>query len=95
MVSPKSNLWLIYAFGAANFASLTAILGKVGIGGRTNLGTRSDDCCLDHGLIAVFVTKKQKTIKEIDQRSWLFLVLSLYHRRFLVMLLPCAAERTG
>jgi transporter family protein len=78
MVSPKSNLWLIYAFGAAIFASLTAILGKVGIEGvESNLGTAIRTIVvLIMAWIIVFVTKKQKTIKEIDQKSWLFLVLS-------------------
>ena len=37
---PKGKGWLLYAFGSAVFASLTAILGKVGISGvESNLGT--------------------------------------------------------
>ena len=77
-VSPKSNLWLIYAFGAAVFASLTAILGKVGIEGiESNLGTAIRTIVvLILAWIIVFVTKKQNTIKDIDQKSWIFLVLS-------------------
>ena len=77
-VIPKSNLWLIYAFGAAIFASMTAILGKVGIEGiESNLGTAIRTIVvLIMAWIIVFVTKKQKTIKEIDQKSWIFLVLS-------------------
>ncbi|NLW56992.1 MAG: EamA family transporter [Firmicutes bacterium] len=77
-VTPKSNLWLVYAFGAAIFASLTAILGKVGIEGiESNLGTALRTIVvLILAWIIVFATKKQKTIKEIDQKSWLFLILS-------------------
>ncbi|NLY92330.1 MAG: EamA family transporter [Firmicutes bacterium] len=75
---PKSNLWLAYAFGAAIFASLTAILGKVGIEGiESNLGTAIRTVVvLIMAWLLVFVTKKQKTIKEIDPRSWVFLILS-------------------
>ncbi len=77
-VAPKSNLWLLYAFGAAIFASLTAILGKVGIEGvESNLGTAIRTIVvLILAWIIVFVTKKHATLKEIDQKSWLFLVLS-------------------
>ena len=51
-----SNKWFIYAFGSAIFASLTSILGKVGI--------------------QVFITGKQNAVKDIDKKSWLFLILS-------------------
>jgi transporter family protein len=38
--APVSRLWMLYAFGSAIFAALTAILGKVGIRGvESNLGT--------------------------------------------------------
>ena len=75
---PKSNLWLAYAFGAAIFAALTAILGKVGIEGiESNLGTAIRTVVvLIMAWLIVFLTKKEKTIKEIDQKSWLFLILS-------------------
>jgi len=77
-VIPKSNMWLIYAFGAAIFASMTAILGKIGIEGvESNLGTAIRTIVvLIMAWMIVFVTKKQKTIKEIDRKSWIFLVLS-------------------
>ncbi|HEY8343605.1 MAG TPA: EamA family transporter [Bacillota bacterium] len=77
-VSPTSNLWLVYAFGAAIFASLTAILGKVGIEGiESNLGTAIRTVVvLIMAWLIVFMTKKQKTVKDIDQKSWLFLILS-------------------
>ena len=36
----KRNRWLLYAIGSAVFASLTSILGKIGISGvESNLGT--------------------------------------------------------
>jgi len=75
----KGNwLWLIYAAGAAIFASLTSILGKIGIQGiESNLGTAIRTIVvLIMAWIIVFVTKKQHTIRDIDARSMLFLVLS-------------------
>ena len=74
----KGSLWLLYAFGAAVFASLTAILGKVGIEGiDSNLGTAIRTVVvLIMAWVIVFATKKHTTIKNIDRRSWLFLVLS-------------------
>lgn len=74
----KGSLWLLYAFGAAVFASLTAILGKVGIEGiESNLGTAIRTVVVFiMAWVIVFATKKHTTIKNIDRRSWLFLVLS-------------------
>lgn len=74
----KGSLWLLYAFGAAVFASLTAILGKGGIEGiESNLGTAIRTVVvLIMAWVIVFATKKHTTIKNIDRRSWLFLVLS-------------------
>ena len=74
----KNNLWFIYALGAAIFASLTTILGKVGIENiDANLGTAIRTVVvLIMAWIVVFVTKKQNTIKEIDLKSWIFLALS-------------------
>lgn len=76
--SVKSNLWLVYAFGAAIFASLTAVLGKVGIEGiESNLGTAIRTIVvLIMAWLIVFLTKKERMIKDIDQKSWLFLILS-------------------
>ena len=73
-----SNMWITYAFGAAIFASLTAILGKVGIEGvESNLGTAIRTIVvLVLAWVIVFATKKHKTIKNIDRRSWLYLILS-------------------
>ncbi len=70
--------WLIYAFGSAIFASLTSILGKIGIEHiDSNLGTAIRTIVvLIMAWIVVFVTKKQNTIRDIDRKSWLFLILS-------------------
>ena len=74
----KTNKWLIYAFLSAIAASLTSILGKVGIEGvESNLGTFIRTIVvLVMAWIVVFVTKKQDGIKHIDKKSWLFLILS-------------------
>jgi transporter family protein len=76
--STGNNLWMLYAFGSAIFAALTAILGKVGIRGvESNLGTALRTVVvLVMAWLMVFVTGKQKEIKTIDKRSWLFIVLS-------------------
>ncbi|NCB91532.1 MAG: EamA family transporter [Clostridia bacterium] len=76
--NPQSKSWIIYAFGAAIFASLTSILGKIGIENiDSNLGTAIRTIVvLIMAWIVVFVTKKQHTIKDIDMKSWIFLGLS-------------------
>lgn len=78
VVNNKNNTWLIYALGSAIFASLTSILGKIGIEGvDSTLGTAIRTIVvLIMAWIVVFVTKKQNTIKDIDKNSWIFLVLS-------------------
>lgn len=72
------NAWLIYALGSAVFASLTSILGKVGIQGvESNLGTAIRTIVvLIMAWVVVFVSKKQHTIRSIDGKSGLFLILS-------------------
>ncbi len=74
----KDNKWLIYAFGSAIFASLTSILGKVGIENvESNLGTAIRTVVVFiMAWIVVFVTKKQGEVKNIDKKSWKFLLLS-------------------
>lgn len=73
-----SNKWLIYAFGSAIFASLTSILGKVGIQDiNSNLGTAIRTVVvLVMAWVMVFITGKQNAVKDIDKKSWLFLILS-------------------
>lgn len=77
-VENKSNAWLIYALGSAIFASLTSILGKIGIENiDSTLGTAIRTIIvLIMAWIVVFVTKKQNTIRDIDKNSWIFLFLS-------------------
>ena len=74
----KNNKWLLYALGSAVFASLTSILGKIGIEGvESNLGTAIRTIVvLLMAWVVVFVTKKQSEIKNIDKNSWKFLILS-------------------
>lgn len=70
--------WLIYALLSAFFASLTSILGKIGIQGvESNLGTAIRTIVvLIMAWIVVFVTQKQGEIKNIDKTSWIFLCFS-------------------
>lgn len=74
----EDKKWLLYAIGSAVFASLTSILGKIGISEiNSNLGTAIRTIMvLVMAWIVVFVTGKQHTIKDIDKKSWIFLVLS-------------------
>ena len=70
--------WLFYALLSAVFASLTAILGKIGISGiESNLGTAiRTGVVLVMAFLMVFVTRKQNKIKEIPGREFLFIILS-------------------
>ncbi|MDF2512795.1 MAG: drug/metabolite transporter, family [Herbinix sp.] len=74
----KNNQWFIYACLSALFASLTSILGKVGIEGvESNLGTAIRTVVvLVMAWVMVFITKKQHTIRTIDRKSGIFLILS-------------------
>lgn len=74
----KSKAWLGYALLSAVFASATSILGKVGIENvESNLGTAIRTIVvLIMAWLIVFMQQKQSQIKEIDRRSWLYLILS-------------------
>lgn len=74
----ESRTWLIYALLSAVFASLTAILGKVGITGvESNLGTAIRTLVvLIMAWLMVFGLHKQKEIRDIERRSWIFILLS-------------------
>ena len=74
----KGYKWLIYTALAAVFASLTAILGKIGIiGVESNLGTAIRTLVvLVMAWLVVLMQGKQREIKSIDKRSWLFIGLS-------------------
>ncbi len=76
--APAYGSWLIYAALSAVFASLTAILGKIGIQGvESNLGTAIRTAVvLIMAWLVVFMTKKQNGIHQIDRKSWLFIILS-------------------
>ncbi len=75
---PVSYRWMIYAVFAAVFAALTSIFGKIGIEGvESNLGTAIRTIVvLIMAWFIVFLTGKQSSIRRIDRRSWLFLILS-------------------
>lgn len=73
-----SHGWLFYAVLSAVFASLTSILGKVGIEEiNSNLGTAIRTAVvLIMAWIVVFVTGKQHTIKYIEKNELGFICLS-------------------
>ncbi len=77
-VQPKNNSWLLYALGSAVFASLTAILGKVGISGvESNLGTAiRTGVVLIMSWVMVFVSGKQREVMLIPKRELGFICLS-------------------
>jgi len=70
--------WMFYAAGSAFFASLTAILGKIGISGvESNLGTAIRTAVvLIMAWGMVFITGKEKDIKKIDRKELVFICLS-------------------
>ena len=74
----KSAAWLWYALGSAVFASLTAIMGKVGISGvESNLGTAiRTGVVLLMSWVMVFVTGKQGALKAIPKNELFFICLS-------------------
>ena len=75
---PEGKGWLVWAVLSAVFASLTAILGKVGIQGvESNLGTAIRTLVvLAMAWGIVFAQGLQRQIPAIDARSWIFLALS-------------------
>ena len=70
--------WLVYAILSAVFASLTSILGKVGIEGvESNLGTAiRTGVVLVMAWLIVFVKGKQHTLKEVPKKELGFICLS-------------------
>lgn len=74
----ESGGWLIYAVLSAVFASLTAILGKIGIAGiDSNLGTAiRTTVVLVMAWIMVFLTGKQKEIRKTEKKELVFICLS-------------------
>ena len=77
-VGQEKKSWLLYACLSAGFASLTSILGKIGIEGlNSNLGTAIRTAVvLLMAWIMVFAKGKQKEIGRIDRRELGFICLS-------------------
>lgn len=76
--SAQGKGWMLYAFGSAVFASLTSILGKVGIAGvESNLGTAIRTAVvLVMAWIMVLVTGKAGAVREIPRKELSFICLS-------------------
>lgn len=74
----KGGKWLPYAVGSAVFASLTSILGKIGISGvESSLGTAIRTAVvLVMAWVMVFVTGKGGELKKIPGRELGFICLS-------------------
>lgn len=74
----KGGSWLVFAVLSAVFASLTAILGKVGIEGvESNLGTAIRTIVvLVMSWVMVGVTGKAGTVRAVPRRELLFICLS-------------------
>lgn len=74
----KDSRWLWYALGSAVFASLTAILGKIGISGvESNLGTAIRTVVvLAMSWLMVFVTGKREALHHIPRKELVFICLS-------------------
>ena len=73
-----SKEWLVYAVLSAVFASLTAILGKIGIEGvDSNLGTAiRTTVVLVMSWMMVFVMGKTSEVKEIEKKELGFIMMS-------------------
>lgn len=74
----EGKSWLFYAILSAVFASLTSVLGKVGIENvESNLGTAIRTCVvLVMAWIMVLVTKKTDKLRAVPRRELLFICLS-------------------
>ncbi|MGI6005989.1 MAG: EamA family transporter [Ruminococcus sp.] len=70
--------WILYAAGSAVFASLTAILGKIGISRvESNLGTAIRTVVvLIMAWVMVLITGKQNEVKSVDRKELFFICLS-------------------
>ena len=74
----EKKSWLIYAVLSAVFASLTSILGKIGINGvESNLATAiRTGVVLVMAWLIVLVKGKQHTLRSVPQKELVFLILS-------------------
>ena len=77
-VQKQNGGWVIYAVLSAVFASLTSILGKIGITGiDSNLGTAiRTTVVLAMAWMMVFFTGKQREIRKIEKTELIFICLS-------------------
>lgn len=77
-VEAPSSSWLYFALLSAICASFTSILGKVGMENvNSTLGTAIRTIVvLIMAWVMVLFTQKQSEIKNIDRKSWIFLILS-------------------
>lgn len=78
VTKPTNNNWLLFAVLSAIFASLTAILGKVGIENiDPTLGTAIRTIViLPMAWLLVFIQKKNHLVKNIDRHSMMFIIVS-------------------
>lgn len=76
--SVQGKGWTLYAFGSAVFASLTSILGKIGIEGvESNLGTAiRTTVVLVMAWIMVLITGRAGTVRKIPRKELAFICLS-------------------
>ncbi len=74
----EKKSYLIYAVLSAVFASLTSILGKIGIDGvESNLGTAiRTGVVLIMAWLIVFIKGKQSALKDIPKKELVFICLS-------------------
>lgn len=70
--------WAVYASGSAVFASMTAILGKIGIEGvESNLGTAIRTIVvLMMSWVIIWKQNKFGEIKKVSIKGWIFILLS-------------------
>ena len=74
----RGKAWMLYAFGSAIFAGLTAILGKAGIQGvDSDLGTAiRTGVVLAMAWVMVLVTGKSKDVRRVPKGELAFICLS-------------------
>ena len=71
-------MWVVYAFGSAFFGGITSILAKCGIKQTdSNVATAIRTIVVwVCSWMMVFLVGSQKTIADVDMKSWVFLILS-------------------
>ena len=77
-IAEENHQWVTYAFLSALFASLTSILGKIGIEGiDSNLGTAIRTLIvLIMSWLVVFATGKTERLREIQKKDLSFIIIS-------------------